>query len=1019
VGRGRDRFGFWAVIFGLGGSALGGCEGKHRDFAPATSRLLPGADSADAASAAPGSGPEGLGRAGDESVGVNILALGKACTDQGSCASGHCVDGVCCDSACTDLCATCAPPGKEGTCSPASSDVACDALACPSDTECRARDQTAVALNCEGIGACRTDILCEAIDRPQGASCQGGAGTCNGAGACVVPGKALLGASCSDDQECAEGHCVGAEGAAICCDAPCDGQCEQCSAAGHCDQKPATDPRCEAVTCPGDNPCRDYPDTLTQNLCARFSQCATAQSCPATALRPAANCDCDAELHCTLREGITCTTTADCTTGACQPSLSGDTICCAETCGAGLSCAADGSGCVECEGPAVTCDGSASVTCVDGRRVPVDCTSGCTDGLGCNTEAPVGFSCATVQCVTGAVCQDDVNGARRCCTRDCAAEAKECASDGSCVCPPGQMDALGSGCELQQGDPCGSGSAQCGAGLTCVDGLCCNEGCGGACESCNQPGSVGICAFNSRDTAGCENGEQCVGRNDCRGGLGRSCGAPTDCVSNNCEPLIGVSAASTCCAADCTGQTPSCTSDGNRCVQCQSNSDCPNGCNATQGVCNPTRNLGETCSVAGQCASNVCLPDANDSNLNRCCPRCGVGQLCSSAGTCQDPPLGAGGRCANDNDCASGLFCRDGVCCTSQCDGACQTCGGNGVCNAPQVSDPLNCSAVTCAQQSNACRTVTPPSLGQCNGLGQCAGSAQCNVQLRAAGTACNGNGQCDAGGNCIVDTIPPNVSGGALGTSSVTFDGTQLSWNAATDDRTAQPALVYTVLHSFADNLTGTAQQIRARAGVTVLTATTGSTSANVIFPRLGTQRQSSQFLNVLVSDAARNESVYAGVQLTLSDPARCSQNRDCLGEVCSTVFFDQDGDRFGDSLTTVGACGNSLPTGFVARGGDCCDIDALAFPRAAPSTIGLPNRNACDSFDYNCDGVATSIGAQVRVFQDCTGLSIANCTDGTGWISAMPACGDTGDIGICNVPTGGTCTNVSGVGNVARSCL
>jgi hypothetical protein len=991
-----------------------GCEGEHRDYR--SLQTLRGRDAGGANT------PGGAGSTGADQSAAPLAQLGTPCTDASICMSGYCSDGVCCDVACTDLCATCAAPGSEGTCSPAASDTECEAIACPGSTECRGRDQTGLALNCDAIGKCKSALTCAPLDQAQGTACLMGAGQCDGSGACIVPGKVALGAACAMDEECAEGNCVlGASGSRICCDSSCDGVCQQCGANGRCELTPAGDSRCPSVTCPADNACRDYSDALTMNLCRGFGQCSTSQDCPFTAVRPAASCDCDTAGKCTVKRSQRCDTSDQCGDGgACVSNAAGQPICCARACAAGLFCAADGSHCVECEDTNVTCEGTTATRCADGVHNREPCVNGCTVGVGCNSEAPVGFSCASAACVEAAVCQTDSTGAKRCCVRDCAAEGKQCSSEGSCVCPPGQVSS-GSGCELQRGDPCGTGDAQCGAGLRCVDGVCCNEACAGACESCNLPGSAGVCTFASRDTTGCAPGEQCVARGDCRGGLSAGCGQGVDCVSNNCEPLLGVSGQNVCCSSGCSAPREFCSSDGSRCAQCQSNAECPNGCNVAQGICNPPRALGEVCNVARQCSSGVCLPDASNSQLNRCCPSCAPGQLCSAQGACQNPPLGAGGNCQNDGQCGSGLFCRDGVCCTSACDGPCQSCGANGVCNIAQASDAQRCGAVTCAQQSSACRTVTPPAAGQCAGLGQCAGGAQCTVQLRAAGTACNGNGQCDGAGNCTVDTVAPTVSAGALGSSNVTFDGAQLSWNAASDDRTARASLEYTVVHSFSNNLAGSAQQIRARAGVTVLTGTTGATATNVIFPHLGGQRQSSQFLNVLVRDAAGNESAYAGIQITLSDPARCSQNQECLANVCTTFFFDQDGDGFGTNLTTANACGSGAPAGFVARGGDCCDTDAQAFPGATPRTgvAGFPTTNACDSFDYNCDGTPTSVAVQARLFQECRGLSAGGCTNGTGWDAAIPACGDAGTVRICGVVADGSCQNVSGVANEIRLCL
>jgi len=746
-------------------------------------------------------------------------ALGEACGDARRCASGYCVDGVCCDGACTELCATCAAPGSEGTCSPAASDAACDAIACPGSTECRGRDQTGLALNCEGVGKCRAAFTCAPLEQPQGTPCQNGSGLCDGQGACIVPGKAALGSACSLDDECAEGHCVtGPSGAGICCDALCDGICQECSAAGHCDATPSTDARCQAVVCPADNPCRDYPATLTQDLCRGFGQCKGPQACVATALRPAASCDCDADLGCTLRRGVSCDADSDCGPGAaCVLNRAGSPICCAEACGAGLFCAGDGSGCVACEGADVECDGTLAVRCEAGVRTPESCAKGCSPGVGCNSETPVGFTCESATCVAGATCQSDTVGRQRCCVRDCAAEGKQCAPDGSCLCPPGQA-AGASGCALQQGDPCGAGAAACGSGLSCVDGVCCNDVCDGACERCNVTGSVGACTFDPNERVGCAAGEQCVGRDDCRGGNAQTCTLGSDCVSNNCEPLLGVNGQNVCCAASCTSPQGFCANDGSRCLQCQTNADCPNGCNVATGLCNPLNTPGAVCNVAQQCASGVCLPDVANAQLNRCCPACGAGQLCSAQGTCQDPPpvgcpqgtrtcsdgrciannqccetcsggrscnaasgncecpngqqfinnqcrLNLGAACtANGTPCANGL-CVDGVCCESACNGLCMQCqAGSGRCVMP--ANDTACQPITCAAPTNVCQQSAPSNAtinnNRCQSLGQCKTAANCAAPVAApARTACEQGVDlgCSAAAPCLVGRICDGAS--------------------------------------------------------------------------------------------------------------------------------------------------------------------------------------------------------------------------------------------------------------------
>lgn len=666
--RGRSHWGSLyraLLVLGLG---IAGCEGTHRTFGTVTDTRGLDPDAQAEVEEGP-SGPEGA---------PSLAPNGTACTASDSCDSGYCVDGVCCDRPCAELCATCAAPGSEGTCGPATGDSACDAISCGVSTECRGYEAIDSAQNCESFGVCRSIAECVPTFEPAGTPCREGAGACDGQGECVVAGAARLGEACSADADCGSQHCItGADGTRICCEAACDGLCQECGQEGRCDRVPATDPGCAPVECPADNVCREYSPPAAGS-CRGIGQCQGAQDCASVALRPAASCECDTTGSCRLGRGATCAVDSECAESACEASASGTTICCAEHCGQGLFCAADGSRCIECEDESVRCDGTSAVSCRNGARLISQCPNGCTPGLGCNAQAAVGFACAATQCAGGAVCQADVSGERRCCVRNCAAEGKVCAPDGSCICPAGQTAANDGNCQLQRGDPCGSGMAQCGAGLSCVDGVCCDAPCNGSCESCNLPGSIGQCAFNALDTSGCAAGEQCVARNDCRSGLRTSCATAADCVSNNCMPVRGMSGAPICCAQPCGGQRPFCSSDGSRCVECEGAADCPNGC--TNGLCNPLQPPGGVCTVSTQCASGACLNDAAGTGVRRCCAGCTAGQTCSNDGRCIDPPAQQGSSCAQGQTCGSGLSCVNGICCNGPCQGVCEGCTNAGVC---------------------------------------------------------------------------------------------------------------------------------------------------------------------------------------------------------------------------------------------------------------------------------------------------------------------------------------------------
>jgi hypothetical protein len=632
-------------------------------------------------------------------------------------------------------------------CSATSSDPLCPAVTCQGQSsECRPLDNGQAGVNCEGVGVCRAGADCTPVPAAAGTPCQEGTGTCDGQGACLVANKSALGAACAADTDCAEGHCVatGQEGVRLCCDAACDGACQACSAAGRCEETPATDARCEPVTCPADNVCRDYPPSITEDLCRSFGQCRTALDCGApdafSSLRPTAQCVCDpVSGSCALATGTSCAQSGECASGACVATAQGTSVCCAGPCAPGLLCSSAGGGCVECEGADVACDGDTQRTCNAGAVVRTPCPNGCTPGTGCNDLPPVGFACSG-QCAGAAVCQADTAGQSRCCVRDCAAEGKVCSPNGSCDCPPGQV-AAGNGCLLEAGDPC-QRTTQCQAGMTCVDGVCCQEACGGYCERCQA--GTGLCSavaagqqeVDAASGNSCSNGFECTGvRNDCRARTGQACSSSdgSDCVSGACEATAG-GGARVCCNQDC-GAGLFCRSNGQGCVQCESAAQCGNGCNAVQGTCNPLRSLGDTCTLASQCGSNSCVPDVNNGSISRCCGACSPGQVCNGIGQCVPPPSGLGRGCVSNAECASGFCAPEGICCNAACDRVCEACSANGQCQATPNDD--ECSPVPCDSLAGGCKTSQRLTTNLCRAAGACKTTSDCSFANIPDGTVC------------------------------------------------------------------------------------------------------------------------------------------------------------------------------------------------------------------------------------------------------------------------------------------
>jgi hypothetical protein len=145
-------------------------------------------------------------------------------------------------------------------------------------------------------------------------------------------------------------------------------------------------------------------------------------------------------------------------------------------------------------GVMVLLEGRSTSGILDSSQVWEYSVTGAGNGTGCS--AAFASSCASGNCVDGVCCESAA------CTGPC----KSCnvaGSEGKCVaakagtevagsCSNGQACDGNGNCMASNGQACPSGT-KCASGF-CVDGVCCDSGCGSQCMACNQPGRMGQCS---------------------------------------------------------------------------------------------------------------------------------------------------------------------------------------------------------------------------------------------------------------------------------------------------------------------------------------------------------------------------------------------------------------------------------------------------------------------------------------------------------------------------------------------
>jgi len=290
----------------------------------------------------------------------------------------------------------------------------------------------------------------------------------------------------------------------------------------------------------------------------------------------------------------------------------------------------------------------------------------------------------------------------------------------------------GAGCKV---DPdCGSGH--------CVDGICCDTTCTGACSSCKgadtgkADGTCSPVLAGQNPKNGCTKDlvNVCGTTGTCDGkGACAFAALATPCLGPTCEN--GVLKVATCdgkgvCPpAASTACAPFACASGTTCgTTCAGDGDCAAGfkCNGT--TCVAGKKPGEPCGSEKECESKLCIDGFCCSSA--CTGQCEACDVAGKEGTCTpvtDVPHGkraackGSGKCAGKCDGTTGATCNypgSLVLCDQACSGSQETlsrCDGDGACKA---DTPHDCAPYVCGA-GGTCKSG-------CSGDGDCASGYAC-----------------------------------------------------------------------------------------------------------------------------------------------------------------------------------------------------------------------------------------------------------------------------------------------------
>jgi hypothetical protein len=604
------------------------------------------------------------------------------CDDGDSCTEGEVCQGTVCSGG-TSICgcATVADCPDDGD--PCNGIYEC--VDTGNGSTCQIQPDSVVVCGTSGEGPCVQSV------------CDPGSGTCKPS---LVSGACDDGDSCTIDDLCADGDCLGS---AVACDDgnPCTidscsgGSCTTAPAAVACDDGDActTGDDCSTGACVGSPKGCDDGDPCTVDSCDAAGQCTNAFDAGGVC---SDGSSCTSGDTCVLGAGcvgvaVDCDDGNGCTEDLCDaqnppsgwnPAVPASacsyvnlTGACddGDKCTSGDTCAAGG-----CQGSAILCpdDGPCSISACDAETgcslapspsgTPCDDDNACTSGDICQ-----GGSCSgptlICSCQTNGDCDDGdpCNGVETC--ADGGGGAKSCKPGSPVVCAPSASPCQANACNPStgacetnatgEGVTCGDDDA-CVKDRTCKSGECTGVDVECAGTTCLVPTTcdpVSGCLFQPNPVAAaCDDGQSCTENDKCNvvtgacEGASLSCGDQNPCTADSCVPGIG-------CVNEPVVDGTSCEADKDKCTidTCQA------------GVCTKKQNV--FCNDFVQCTVDSCSaltgscihsPDDTKCNDGNDC----TSEVCSAKDGCVPTDLDDFLSCS-DGDSGTGLdFCASGDC---------------------------------------------------------------------------------------------------------------------------------------------------------------------------------------------------------------------------------------------------------------------------------------------------------------------------------------------------------------------